>query len=108
MKNIPYHEALGLLMQLQVDAYPDLLITINLLLYFTSNPNCTYQKAMKYILAYVKNILEYSITYHKKASPQSVDFIDLNFANNKHTQKLTKKYIFYVKRGLIFQTTKRQ
>ena len=68
IKNVSYYEALGLLIWLQVDAQPVLLFTINLLLYFISNPNYTYWEAMKHMLAYVKDILEYGITYHKEAS----------------------------------------
>ena len=40
---------------------------------------------MKYVLAYVKSILEYGIIYHKEASLQPVGFVDSDFVNGKNT-----------------------
>jgi len=48
------------------------------------------------MLVYIKDILEYNITYYKEVSLQLVSFVNLDFVNNKDTWKLTKVYIFYI------------
>ena len=40
---------------------------------------------MKHILAYVKETLDYRITYHQETSLQPVGFVNSDFANNKNT-----------------------
>ena len=42
IKDIPYHEVLGLLIWLQVTTYSDLSFSINLLSHFTYNPSKIY------------------------------------------------------------------
>jgi len=108
MKKISYHETLGLLIWLQVNIWSNLLFVINLLSHFASKSGYIHWKAIKYMLVYMKGILEYGITYYKKVSLQLVSFVNLDFVNNKNTWKLTKVYIFYTGESPISWATKRQ
>jgi hypothetical protein len=63
MKGVPYCEALGSLMWLQVATCPDLSYTINLLSRFANNPGPRHWAALKHTLAYLKGTLDHSITY---------------------------------------------
>jgi len=63
---------------------------------------------MKYVLAYVKETLDYSIIYHQETSLQPVGFVDLDFTNDKDTWRFTKRHVFYTGRGLILWATKWQ
>jgi len=63
MKDIPYHEALGSLIWLQVTTRPNLSFAINLLARFTHNLGKPHWIALKHVLAYVKGMIGYGITY---------------------------------------------
>jgi hypothetical protein len=58
MKGIPYCEALGSLMWLQVYA-------VNVLSRFANNPGRAHWNAMKHTLAYLKGTLNYGISYRR-------------------------------------------
>jgi len=63
MKRILYCEALGSLMWLQVTTQLDLSFPVNLLSHFAHNPGRVYWNALKYVLGYIKDTLDYGITY---------------------------------------------
>ena len=63
MKDIPYHEALGSLIWLQVTTRPNLSFAINLLARFAHNLGKPHWIALKHVLAYVKGMIGYGITY---------------------------------------------
>jgi len=96
IKGVPYQEALGLLMWLQVATRPDLSFAINLLSCYAGNPGRAHWEVMKYRIAYVKGTAEYRITYYCGSSLQPVGFTDLDFTNDKDTQCLTNGHVFYV------------
>jgi len=54
IKDIPFREALGSLMWLQVATRLDLAFSVNILAYFAYNPGKAHWNALKHILAYVK------------------------------------------------------
>ena len=101
MKKIPYHKVLRLLMWLQVVTWPNLSFTVNYLSCFAANPGKAHWNAMKHAMAYVKEIINYRITYHHGASLQSVDFVNSDYANNKIIQRPTNRYIFFVGGELV-------
>ena len=63
MKNIPFREALGSLIWLQVATRPDLTFSVNKLARFSHNPGRAHWNALKHVLAYVKGTIDYGITY---------------------------------------------
>ena len=86
-------------MWLQVVIQSNLLFTVNYSSHFTANPRKTYWNTMKYTITYVKETINYGITYYHGESLQLVDFVNSNYVNGKDTQRLTNRYIFFVGEG---------
>ncbi|KAJ3563743.1 hypothetical protein NP233_g8744 [Leucocoprinus birnbaumii] len=108
MKKVPYREALGSLMWLQVGTQPDLSYAVNLLSRFSTNTGKAHWEAMKHVMAYIRGTLEYGITYHRGASLQPVGFVDSDFANDQDTRRSTNGHIFFAGGGPVSWSTKRQ
>ena len=82
IKKISDHEALGLLIWLQVATYSDLLFTVNYLSHFASNPRKVHWNTIKHTITYVKSTINYGIIYYYKASLQLISFVNSDYANN--------------------------
>ncbi len=108
MEKVPYHEALGSLMWLQVRTCPNLSYTINLLSHFANNPSIHYWIALKYALGYVKVTLDYSITYYQNRSFQPYGYVDADFAGDNDTRRSTEDHIFFVAGGPVSWASKWQ
>jgi len=85
MKNIPFHKALGSLMWLQVATRPDLAFSVNKLAHFSYNLGRAHWNAVKYVLAYVKGMIDYDITYKGGSSFQLHRYVDSDYAGCKDT-----------------------
>ena len=81
---------------------------MSLLFCFSSNPEKAHWKAMKYTIAYVKDTINYRITYHYGAKLQFIDFVDSDYTNNCNTRILTNEHVFYVEEVPVLWLTKRQ
>jgi len=79
----------------------DLLFTVNYLTHFASNPWKAYWEAMKHTITYVKNTIDYRITYHYRANLQHISFVKSDYVNNQDTRRLIDRYIFYIGRELV-------
>lgn len=101
MKKIPYYKVLELLIYLQVMTCPDFLFTVNYLSHFASNSGKAYWEAMKHTITYVKNTIDYGITYHYRANLQHISFFKSDYVNNQNTKRLIDRYIFYIGRELV-------
>jgi len=101
MKDIPYHEALGSLMWLQVATRPDLSFAINLLACFAHNPGKPHWIALKHVLAYVKDTIGYGITYQAGGNLNPIGYVNSDFARCKDTRRSTEGMIFIVTGGLV-------
>jgi len=65
---------------------PGLSFAVNLLFCFVSNPGKVHWKAMKHMLTYIKETIDYEITYHHGLSLQPIGFVDFDYANNYDTR----------------------
>jgi len=63
---------------------------------------------MKYTIAYVKDTINYRITYYYGAKLQFIDFVDSDYTNNCNTRILTNGHVFYVEEVPVLWLTKRQ
>jgi hypothetical protein len=108
MKDVPYCEALCSLMWLQVATRPDLSYTINLLSRFANNPGQAHWNMMKHMLGYLKEILEYGISYHWGSSLQPFGYVDANYTSNHDGRRLMEGHIFFVANGPISWASKCQ
>ena len=67
MRKVPYHEALGSLMWMQVATRLDLSYLVNLLARFAHNPEKAHWNMLNHVLGYIKGTLDYAIRYRAGA-----------------------------------------
>ena len=108
MKNIPFYEALGLLMWLQVATRPDLAYSVNKLVCFTHNPGKAYWIALKHTLRYIKGMINYGIMYKGGGELEPIGYVDSDYAGCKNTRQSTEENIFMVAGGPISWECKRK
>jgi len=96
MAKTPYHEALGLLMWLQVATHPDLTYAVNILFRFSHNPGRSHWNALKHILIYVKGTIDYGITYRGGGTLNPIGYMDSDYAGCKDTKHSTEGNVFIV------------
>jgi hypothetical protein len=108
MKGIPYREALGLLMWLQVATRPDLLYAVNVLSRFANNPGQAHWNAMKHTLAYLKDTLDYGISYRWDTSLRPYGYVDADYAGDKDGHRSMEGHIFFVAQGPVSWASKQQ
>jgi len=108
MRKVPYCEALGSLMWMQVTTRPDLSYPVNLLAHFVHNLGKAYWNALKHVLGYIKRTLDYAIRYRTGATLDPVEYVDSDFAGCKNIRRSTEGNIFVVAGGPVSWKTKRQ
>lgn len=108
MKKVPYREALGSLMWLQVATRPDLSYAVNLLSRFSNNPGRAHWEALKHTIAYLKGTLDYGITYYRDTSLRPFGYVDADYAGDIDTLRSTEGNIFFVAGGPVSWASKRQ
>ena len=108
IQDIPYQEALGLLMQLQVATWSDISHAITLLSHFAHNPEKSHWTAVKHVLAYIKGILYYEITYKADSKLNPTGYVDSNFVGCKDIHCSTEENIFIMAGGPVSWKSKRQ
>jgi len=96
MKRVPYHKALGSLMWLQATTHPDLSYTVNLLSRFAHNPRQAHWNMLKHALLYVKETLDYGITYFYNSSLCPFGYVDSDYARDINRWKSTEGHMFFV------------
>ena len=108
MKKIPFREALGSLMWLQVVTRPDLTFSVNMLAGFAHNPGIAHWNALKHVLTYIKGTKHYGITYKSGSSLEPIGYVDSDYAGCRDTRCSTEGNVFVVAGGLISWECKRQ
>jgi len=96
MMKIPYREALGSLIWLQVAIRPDLAFTVGLLARFVHNPGKEHWRALKYIMGYMKGTIGYRITYQAGGDLNPIGYVDSDFAGYWNMRRSINGNIFLV------------
>jgi len=108
MTNIPYQEAFGTIMWLQVATRPDLLYAVQVLSRFAHNPAKSHWNALKYVMFYIKGTLNYEITYEGGGNLNPIGYVDLDYTGCKNSRKLTEDNVFIVAGGPVSWECKQQ
>lgn len=93
-KNIPYREAVGSLMHLAIVSRPDIMFAVSLVSRFLNCYNETHWTAVKKILKYLKDTINYGLCYRSAKSSELVGYSDADYANDITTRRSTTGYIF--------------
>ena len=69
--------------------------------HFINNFNEQHKQAVKYILCYLKGIINHKLIYTKNNSNHLIKYNNLNYINDVNTHQNIVKYVFYLIKSLI-------
>ena len=108
MKDKPYRSVLGSVMWGQLASRPDLSFSVSLLARFQSNPGLAHWNALLHVIGYIKNTLDYGLTYSRDYEISPVAFVDADYGGCRDTRRSTSGYIFTMSGGPVTWSSKRQ
>ena len=73
-------------MWLQVVIRPDITFSVNKLACFAHNPEKAHWNVLKHVMAYIKDTIDYGITYKNGSSLKSSGYVDSDYAGCKDTR----------------------
>ncbi len=93
MVNKPYRPVLGSVMWGQLATRPDLLFAVSLLSRFQANPGIEHWKVLMHIISYIKNTLDYGLTYSRAEELSPLAFVDSDYGGCRDTRRSTSRYV---------------
>ena len=108
MKDKPYCPILSSVMWGQLATWPDLSFLVSLLAQFQSNPSIDHWNALMHVIGYIKNTLNYRLTYSCDFELTPSVFVDADYGGCKDTWHLTSRYIFTMAGGVVTWSSKHQ
>ena len=85
MSTKPYCSILGLVMWGQLAMRPDLSFSVSLLAHFQANPGIEHWKALMHVVGYIKNTLDYGLTYSHDFDLTPLAYVDMDYRGCKDT-----------------------
>ena len=79
MTNKPYRPVLGSIMWGQLVTRPDLSFTVSLLSCFQADPGLEYWKTLLHVIRYIKNPMDYGLTYSQDANLTPLAYVDADY-----------------------------
>lgn len=108
MDDKPYRSILGSVMWGQLATRPDLAFSISLLARFQANPGIEHWKALIHVVGYIRNTLDYGLTYSRDFDISPTAFVDADYGGCKDTRRSTSGYVFTMAGGAVTWSSKRQ
>jgi hypothetical protein len=108
MDGKPYRAVLGSVMWGQLATRPDLSFTVSLLARFQSNPGIDHWNALMHVIGYIKNTMDYGLTYYRDSDLSPVAYVDADYGGCKDTRRSTSGYVFIMAGGAVTWSSKRQ
>ena len=103
-----YLPILGSIMWGQLATRPDLSFTVSLLSRFQANPGIQHWNALMHVVGYIKNTLDYGLTYSRDADLTPLSYIDADYGGCCDTKCSTSGYIFTMAGGPVTWSSKWQ
>ena len=103
-----YHSILGSVMWGQLATRPDLSFSVSLLAWFQANPGIDHWNALMHVIGYIKNTLNYGLTYSCDANLFPHAYVDADYGGCRDTHRLTSGYVFLMAGGPVTWSSKRQ
>ena len=108
VNKLQYQSAIGSLMYLSLCTRPDIAYAIGNLAKFSGNPNKHHWTALKRVLRYLKDTLDYGILYCRQETPQEfVGYSDADWAGDVNERNSTSGYVFSMCGGVISWRSKK-
>jgi hypothetical protein len=108
MDDKPYRAILGSLMWGQLATRPDLSFSVSLLARFQANPGIEHWKALLHVMGYVKNTIDYGLTYSRDFDISPTAFVDADYGGCNDTRRSTSEYVFMMAGGAVTWSSKHQ
>ena len=108
MADKPYRPILGSVMWGQLATRPDLSFSVSLLSRFQANPGIEHWNALLHVIGYIKNTIDYGLTYSRDADLSPVAFVDADYGGCRDTRRSTSGYVFTMAGGAVSWSSKRQ
>lgn len=104
----PYREAVGSLIFLATSSRPDISFAVNQVSRFLNNWTDEHWQAVKRIIRYLKQTVNYKIVYSKTAKIEVKGYTDADYAGCIETRKSTSGYVFVLAKGPITWKSQKQ
>jgi hypothetical protein len=108
MTDKPYRPILGSVMWGQLATLPDLSFAVSLLSRFQANPGLDHWNALLHVVGYIKNTMDYGLTYSRNSDLSPTAFVDTDYGGCKDTRRSTSGYVFIMAGGPVTWSSKRQ
>jgi hypothetical protein len=108
MDDKPYRSVLGSVMWGQLATRPDLSFAVSLLARFQSNPGIDHWNALMHVIGYIKNTIDYGLTYSRDVDSSPSAFVDADYGGCRDTRRSTSGYVFTMAGGPVSWSSKRQ
>jgi Reverse transcriptase (RNA-dependent DNA polymerase)/Pol polyprotein, beta-barrel domain/GAG-pre-integrase domain/gag-polypeptide of LTR copia-type len=108
MDDKPYRSVLGSVMWGQLATRPDLSFSVSLLARFQANPGMEHWSALMHVIGYIKNTLDYGLTYSRDTDFSPHAFVDADYGGCRDTRRSTSGYVFIMAGGPVTWSSKRQ
>ena len=92
----------------QLATCPDLLFSVSLLARFQANPGINHWNALMHVMGYIKNIIDYRLTYSRDSNLSPTAFVDADYGGCKDTHGSTSGYMFTMAGGVVTWSSKQQ
>ena len=108
MDDKPYRPILGSVMWGQLATRPDLSFSVSILARFQANPGIDHWNALMHVMGYIKNTIDYGLTYSQDSDLSPTAFVDADYGGCKDTRRSTSGYVFTMAGGAVTWSSKRQ
>ena len=108
MEGKPYHSILGSVMWGQLATRPDLSFSVSLLACFQANPGIEHWNALLHIIGYIKNTIDFGLTYSRDTNLSPTAFVDADYGGCRDTRRSTSGYVFMMAGGAVTWSSKWQ
>jgi len=106
MTDKPYRPILGSVMWGQLATRPDLSFAVSLLSRFQANPGIDHWNALMHVVGYIRNTLDYGLTYSRDADLTPLAYVDANYGGCRDTKRSTSGYVFTMAGGPVTWSSK--
>ena len=108
MKNVPYLEAVGMLMYAMLGTRPDIAFAVGVVSRYSSDPRYEHWVAVKRIMRYLQGTRDVALRYVGGTTVVPVGYSDADWGSDHETRRSTSGYIFMINNAAVTWQSKRQ